>query len=118
MRQITRFRILFLCGLSVLMMSACGDPVTRAKGTVRDAAGTPLAGVTVVLESNDRGDFAKEEDQTTGADGTFSFINITAPATKARLVFEKQGYEKLEKEIRVNKDNSVDVTLQASQEKE
>ncbi len=96
----------------ILLLVACGDPVTRAKGIVRDQNGNLLEGVTIVMESNARGDFRKEAEQKTKADGSYSFTEITAPATQAKLIFTKDGFKPSKKEITPEKENINDIVLE------
>lgn len=96
----------------ILLLAACGDPVTRAKGTVRDQNGNPLESVTIVMESNAKGDLRKEAEQKTKPDGTFSFTEITAPATQVKLKFTKDGFKMFEKDITPNQDNTQDIVLE------
>jgi hypothetical protein len=95
-----------------VFLLACGDPVTRAKGTVRDQNGNPLEGVTIVLESNAKGDLRKEAEQKTKTDGSYSFTEITAPATQAKLIFTKDGFKRSEKEVTPDKENINDIVLE------
>ena len=105
-----KFRIWTL--IFIFLLVACGDPVTRAKGTVRDQNGNPLENVTIVMESNARGELRKEAEQKTKPDGTFSFTEITAPATLVKLKFTKEGYKLIEKEVTPNQDNIQDIVLE------
>lgn len=95
------------------LLAACGDPVTRARGTVRDPGGNPLEGVTVVMESNAKAAaFQKEAEQKTKPDGSYSFTEITVPATKVRLIFTKDGFKPSEKEINPEQENNNDIVLE------
>ncbi len=100
--------------LLTLALVGC-DPATQAKGTLRDGNGHPLSGVVVVLRS--RGDAAlgsplqKEVKQTTGADGSFNFVTITASAHQASLLINKAGYKEVTKELKLNRENDLQVIV-------
>lgn len=100
--------------LILLTVASCGDPITRSSGVVKDESGTPVADVKVVMESNgnSNGEFMKESEQITKADGVFDFGEITEPADKVRLVFTKEGYKSVTKDVTPNKNNEFDVNLE------
>lgn len=93
---------------------ACGDPVTRASGIVRDENGNPLPGVRVVMESikNNRAEYSRETEQLTQAGGGFDFMEITAPAEKVRLVFSKEGFNQTIRDITPSGENKLDIKLE------
>lgn len=115
MRNKKYYNAVTVCLLLIVFGVACGDPVTRAGGVVRDETGSPLADVRIVMESSDDGSsFAKETEQVTKPDGSFDFIEITAPAKKVRLVFSKQGFKDVTREVTPSGENKIEVKMEKS----
>lgn len=115
MQQLKFLFITFLVFLSIISLTACGEPATTVKGVVRDESGNAVQAVSVVLESNANAsntEFKKESEQKTGADGSFNFVTITAGASRARLIFEKDGFKRLEKEVKPNSENNLEIILE------
>lgn len=79
---------------------------------MRDQDGKPLEGVTVTMESDALNGYRKEGDPRTISDGSYSFTEITAPATKVRLLFTKDGYKTFRSELVPNESNTVDVVVE------
>ena len=103
---------------SLLMMFIACEPVTSSKGLVRDAKGDFLKDVTVVLEINttdSNNGFEKKSEQKTDEKGAFNFVTMSPSAKQSRLVFQKEGYQTLVKELVPNKQNDVEVALQTKQ---
>ncbi|MFZ1325959.1 MAG: carboxypeptidase-like regulatory domain-containing protein [Candidatus Contendobacter sp.] len=113
MARIPMMRLLTFFLLALALVGC--DPATQAKGTLRDGNGNPLSGVVVVLQS--RGDAAlgsplqKEVKQTTGTDGSFNFVTITASAHQASLVISKAGYKEVTKKLKPNRENDLQVIV-------
>lgn len=106
-----------ITGILILLavIAACGDPVTRAEGVVRDEKGNALSGVKVVFETSvgENGEFRKKSEQVTGSDGVFDFGEITEPAKQVRLTFAKDQYQRVVRNVTPNRDNKFDVELKS-----
>lgn len=82
------YRALILPLLLLFAFLAC-DPVIKPAGTVRDRQGTPLAGVTVTLESEGR----QPRSVATANDGSFRISMVGADAARSHLTFHKDGFQ-------------------------
>ena len=106
-------KLLLLFLVSALF--AC-EPATSSQGIVKNANGELLENVTVVLEvstSDSNSGFEKKSEQKTKADGAFNFVAITPNAKQSRLVFQKEGYQTLVKELIPKKLNNVEAVLES-----
>lgn len=88
----------------VVRASGLPPAVANLRGTVTDAnTGSPLAGVTVALDSYS---------VMTGADGSYGYA---VPAGTYTIHFSKSGYQSLERQIvLIEGDNFLDVALSPS----
>ena len=103
-----RFQLgLVIFGIVLAAMIAC-DPSLRVEGTVHDRQGSPLEGVTVILQSEGRG----PHNTVTAKDGSFSVGIVGADPREARLVFQKDGYKTLEMPLGKEYANKMNVTLE------
>ncbi len=94
MKQLVTLLCFFLGTTSLLVAQSY-----NISGQVKDEAGEPLAGVTVVVKNTIRG-------TTTGNDGRFT---LQVPGPDAVLVFSYTGYT--QQEVPVNAQRELDVTL-------
>lgn len=97
---------LVLLILSLLVVNAC-DTVLKVRGSVRDPAGKPLEGVKVSLLVEGR----VPDSKVTGAGGSYAVSIVGEEPTRARLVFEKAGYQRLERPVGTEYASVVDVVL-------
>jgi hypothetical protein len=111
-RKLSRFIVFAL--LLAAFSSAC-EPVTRVRGTVRDKNGTPVADVVITMYSSSEGpdEKKKESEQKTDPAGKFNFVSVTPGAKNVLLIFRKDGYVTVEKEITGNVQSDLDVVLEA-----
>jgi hypothetical protein len=89
-----------------IAIAGCDEEVF-VKGVVRGPTGAPLDGATVTFMSPGRPpDTAK-----TPNDGTFNVGMIGADPSKARVSFEKQGFQKIERSLEGRPQWAMDITL-------
>src|SRR5215470_2353088 len=101
---------LFACG------SAWGQATARLAGTVKDASGGTIAGVSVTLTNE-----ATNVSKTTKTDGEGNYLFSLVEAGRYRLTLEHSGFKKdVESGItlEVNQNGRLDVTLQIGQTSE
>ncbi len=81
-----------------------GNNMGTISGTVKDASGTPLQGVSININSNQAG--------SSNSNGSFSINNLT-PATKVSVIFSNAGYVSTTKVVDVfsGKDTFIDVMM-------
>lgn len=118
LRKFNGLQVIF-CLLIVTFVAAC-EPSTNVKGIVKDKSGAALADVSVTMFSsaNDSaaGEKKKESEQKTDEHGKFNFVTLTPGAKKVILVFTKQGFRTVEKEIPANITNELNVVLEPAAE--
>ena len=105
---------LFILLISLSFIFSCqyfGDPFVGAKGVVRDKDGKPLAGVNLLLESNNR---ISREDKTK-EDGKYDIGMIGAKPEETKLTFSKEGYKPYILNFEKLGDIEIDVTLESEQ---
>jgi len=89
-----------------VVATGCDEDVF-VKGIVRGPTGTPLEGATVTFTSPGRPpDTAK-----TPSDGSFNVGMIGADPAKARVSFEKEGFQKVERALEGQPQWAMDITL-------
>jgi hypothetical protein len=96
------------CGgvLVALALAGCDEEVF-VKGIVRDPTGAPLEGATVTFTSPGR----PADTAQTPNDGTFNVGMIGANPDKARVSFEKEGFQKVERSLEGRPQWAMDITL-------
>jgi hypothetical protein len=92
----------------VLAATIACDPSIRVEGTVHDRQGTPLEGVTVILQSEERG----PHNTVTAKDGSFGIGIVGAEPRQTKLLFQKDGYKSLEMPLGNEYASKMNVTLE------
>jgi len=125
MRNMSGFFVLrkdkgLLAIFCLLIFTFACEPSTNVKGIVRDKSAVALADVTVtmfsVADSNNAANKKKESEQKTDALGKFNFVTLTPGAKTITLVFTKQGFRTVEKDVPANIESAFDVVLEPASE--
>lgn len=95
-----------LIALVTFTTAGCDEDVF-VKGVVRSPSGAPLPGATVTFTSPGR----PVDTVKTPADGTFNVGMIGADPNKARVSFEKEGFQTVERSLEGRPQWAMDITL-------
>jgi hypothetical protein len=98
-------RILLLTVVSFFGISSMAQTRHTISGYIKDASdGEALIGATVFIASANTGTTAN----------AYGFYSITLPAAEYKLVFSFVGYERIEKDIKLDQDIQLDIELKES----